>query len=173
VQAAYEMPYGGDQVTISQPLPARLEQLSLVVEKAGAMHVESAQMSSHGEMPASGKTYLVGNGPAIPAGQALSFTITGLPHRASWPRTLALALAAIVIGAGVWVALTPGRDAEAKQQRRRTLQDRRERLFADLVRLEEQQRAGQTDERRYATRRRELVAQLERIYAALDQEMAS
>jgi len=173
VQAAYELPYDGSQVTIAQPLPAQLEQLSLVVEKVGAMHVESAQMASHGDMPADGKTYLVGNGPAIAAGQALTFTVTGLPYRATWPRTLALVLAVGILGGGVWVAMSPAADTGVVDKRRKTLQGRRDRLFADLVRLEEQHRAGQVDAQRYATRRRELVDQLERIYADLDEGLAA
>lgn len=172
VQAAYELPYSGGVVTIAQPLPAQLEQLSLVVEKVGAMHVESAQLASHGDMPADGKAYLVGNGPAIAAGQALTFTVTGLPYRATWPRTLALVLAAAILGGGVWAAVSQG-GAGTTDKRRKALKGRRDRLFADLVRLEEQRRAGQVDDRRYATRRRELVDQLERIYSDLDEGLAA
>ncbi len=173
VQAAYQMPYRGGRVTISQRLPAQLEQLSLVVEKVGTMHVESAQMATHGDMPGDGKTYLVGSGPAIAAGQALTFTVTGLPHRATWPVTLALVLAIAVLGGGIWMAMAPAGDGGATDKRRKAIKDRRDRLFADLVRLEEQRRAGRVDERRYATRRRELVDQLERIYSELDEGLAA
>jgi hypothetical protein len=133
----------------------------------------SAQVTSHGEMPADGKTFLVGSGPAIAAGQDLTFTVTGLPHRAGWPRWTALSLAAIILGAGVWMAVSRGGDASTSDTRRKTLQGRRDKLFADLVRLEEQHRAGQLDERRYASRRQELVGQLERIYSELDHDRAA
>jgi len=173
VQAAYQLPYRTSELTISQLLPAALEQLSLVVEKTGAIHVESTQLANHGEMPAEGKTYIVGSGPGIPSGQALTFTLTGLPHRATWPRTLALALAALVLGAGIWAAVSRGSEAASIDERRRTLEGRRDRLFADLLRVEEQHRAGQIDEARYGSRRRELVGQLERIYSELDQGLAA
>jgi hypothetical protein len=42
-------------------------------------------------------------------------------------------------------------------------------LLADLVRLENQQRAGGIDAARYASRRAELFDQLERVYGELDQ----
>ncbi len=174
VQAAYTLPYDGETVTITQRLPVALEQLSLVVQKATpAMHMSSAQVTSHGEMPADGKTYLVGSGPGIAAGNDLTFTITGLPHRATWPRWTALSLATIILVAGLWFAASRGGDASTADARRKTLQGRRDRLFADLVRLEEQQRGGQVDERRYAARRQELVSQLERVYSELDQDMAA
>ena len=48
------------------------------------------------------------------------------------------------------------------------LSKRRERLFADLVTLESQGQQGQVDERRYASRRQSLVAQLERVMGELD-----
>jgi len=173
VHAAYQLPYRSSGVRITQRLPATLERLSLVVEKVGAMHLESAQMASHGDMPADGKAYLVANGPAIAAGQTLDFTITGLPYRATWPTTLALALAVVILGAGVWAATGSGARRGDTDARRRTLQGRRDRLFADLVRLEAQHRNGQVDEHRYATRRRELVGQLEKIYSELDQGLAA
>jgi hypothetical protein len=173
VQAAYQLPYGASEVTINQPLPAALEQLSLVVQKTGTVHVDSAQLATHGEMPAEGKTYIVGSGPAIPAGQTLTFTLTGLPHRATWPRTLALALAAFVLGAGIWAATSRGSEAASLDERRKKLETRRDRLFADLVKVEEQHRTGQIDESRYGSRRRELVGQLERIYSELDHGLAA
>lgn len=173
VQAAYALPYHGGAVRVTQALPATLERFSLAVEKVGAMHVESAQMSSHGDMPADGKTYLVANGPAIAAGQAFDFTITGLPYRATWPTTLALVLAVVILGAGVWVATEGDARRGDTDARRKTLQGRRDRLFADLVRLEAQHRSGQVDERRYTMRRRELVGQLEKIYSELDQGLAA
>ena len=48
----------------------------------------------------------MGTGPGLAAGQSLSFEIAGLPHRATWPRTLALTLASIIVAAGVWGAVT-------------------------------------------------------------------
>ena len=51
---------------------------------------------------------------------------------------------------------------------RKRLIARREKLFADLVRLEHDRRNGRVDDRRYAARREELVIALEQVYSALD-----
>ena len=45
---------------------------------------------------------------------------------------------------------------------------KREKLFTELVRLEQQKRAGSVDAARYAERRTALIAQLERVYRDLD-----
>jgi hypothetical protein len=172
-QVGYTLPYTSSAVTIEQELPVRLESLSLVVSKVGTMHVESAQLASHGDMPSDGRTFIVGSGPAIGAGERLRFTMTGLPRRATWPRWTALALGAVILAAGAWASIAIGGRATAAAERCRLLQDRRDRLFADLVRIEQEHRAGDLDDQRYATRRRELVAQLERIYGELDQELAA
>jgi hypothetical protein len=173
VQVAYQMPYEGGEVTIAQPLPATLEALSIVAAKVGDMHLSSPQMTNHGEMPAQGKTYLVAAGPAIRAGDTLTFTITGLPHRAAWPRAVALVLAVLILAAGAWASVSLGGDAAAAASRRRQLHERRDRLFGDLVRIEEEHRAGRLDDQHYAVRRRDLVAQLERLYGELDGGLAA
>lgn len=172
-QVGFTLPYGGNAVTVEQRLPVRLDSLSLVVAKVGEMHVESPQMASHGEMPSEGRTFIVGSGPAIKAGDSLRFTITGLPHRASWPRWTALALGLGILVAGAWASISIGGRAAAASERRRLLQERRDRLFADLVRIEQERRAGGLDDQRYAVRRRELMAQLERIYGELDEGLAA
>jgi hypothetical protein len=172
-QVGYVLPYGGNAVTVDQKLPATLDALSLVVAKVGDMHVESPQMASHREMPSEGRTFIAGNGPAIKAGDSLTFTITGLPRRASWPRWMALALGLAILVAGAWGSISIGGRAAAAAERLRLLHERRDRLFADLVRIEQEHRAGGLDDQRYAARRRELVAQLERIYGELDQGMAA
>ena len=69
--------------------------------------------------------------------------------------------------AGVWAALS-AQSASGDVSRRAALVERRDRLMADLVRAEEQRRAGTLDERRYAARHEELVTQLERVYGELD-----
>jgi hypothetical protein len=53
---------------------------------------------------------------------------------------------------------------------RKRLIARREKLFQDLVRLENDQRRGRVDGRRFAARREELVTSLEQVYSALDSD---
>ena len=50
------------------------------------------------------------------------------------------------------------------------LTGKREKIFNELVRLEQQRRTGSVDAAKYAERRSWLIAQLERVYRDLDAE---
>lgn len=165
VQIAYQMPYSGGMLQMAQKLPATMARAALIVQKIGALHVTSPQIAEHGEMPAQGRTYIMGNGPAIPAGGTLTLDFTGLPHRSGTARSIALGLVLAIIGAGVWASMGTG---EHDQARRRQLETRREKLLGELVRLEQQRQAGHLEAAGHAARRQALVAQLERVYGELD-----
>jgi hypothetical protein len=170
VQFAYSIPLGAETIEISQKLPAPLMQVSVVAQKLGAMQLASAQLRERREMPADGQVFIVGQGGALRAGDNLTLTLSGLPHRSTWPATLALALAAVIVAAGAWGAAR-GRKTEPSS-RRAQLQARREKLFSELTALEEQRRKGTVDARVYATRREHLVTALEDLYAGLEREVA-
>lgn len=173
VQVAYSMPYSGSTLTIARTLPVALTQLTLLSQKVGAMHLASPQMANHRDMTSEGQTYILGQGPALKAGDTLSVTFTGLPHAPTWPRNLALALATVILAAGAWGSLRRGRAAAEAEGRRRKLEAKRDKLFGELTALEEKHRHGTVDAQRYGTRRRELVTALERVYAELDEEAAA
>ena len=82
---------------------------------------------------------------------------------------VAVALAAAIVCAAVWLIVFPGQ-FEAAGARRRALQERREKGLAALASLETEHRAGRIDEAAYTARRSALVAQLERVYGELDLE---
>jgi hypothetical protein len=82
-----------------------------------------------------------------------------------WPRNVALALAVSILLAGAWFAWSGGAVTTVDA---RKLTERRESLLGDLVRLDEQHRAGRIDGSKYAARRHKLVGDLERIYSELD-----
>jgi hypothetical protein len=173
VQVAFSLPYTTGDLTVVQRLPVSLAQVTLLLEKIGAMQMESPQISQHREIKAQSDSYILGQGPGLKAGDVLTLTVSGLPHRPVWPRTVALALAAVILAAGIWASVRPGRAAAAERDRRQKLTARRDRLFADLASVEEQQRSGALSEDRYVSRRGELVRALERIYAELDEEAAA
>ena len=173
VQFAYSLPFSGDRLTIHQTLPAQLTQMTVLAQKVGDMHLTSPQMPQHREMQAEGRTYIVGQGPALEAGSVLTFEFTGLPHGPTWPRNVALALALMILAAGGWVAFRGGRTDARQSERRQKLQARRDRLFNELVSLEELHRSGGVDSDRYDHKRRELVDALERVYAQIDEEAAA
>jgi len=106
VEAAYELPYRGPNVTLEQVWPATLQQLSLIVEQHGALDISSPQISGRGMMSSQGKPFISASGPAIQAGQTLTINFSGLPHRSLWPRWVALAVGLSLVSWGLWSAWT-------------------------------------------------------------------
>ncbi len=169
VSTAYILPYSGGSVEISQRLPAELEGVLIIAENTGEVDLVSTQVARQEEVtPAEDQIYVVGVGSGVPAGGTLTFALTGLPHHSTMPRTIALVLAALVIGSGVWASASAGHTASG--QRRQALQARRDRLFKDLVRIELQHRSEKIGATRYTKRRQELVTLLELVYGKLEQE---
>jgi hypothetical protein len=173
VQFAYSLATAGSSLTIDQRLPIGLAQLSVMAQKVGPMELHSPQIAEHQDMPLQGETFIVAKGPAVAAGQTVSFTLSGLPHHAVWPRNLALTLAVLILGAGVWASTRAGKPAAVEKERRKRLEARRDRLFAELTAIEDQHRRQAIDPERYARRRAELTASLERVYAEIDVEAAA
>ena len=169
IQFAYSMPYSGGSLTIEQRMPVPLARVIVLAQKVGEMRLTSPQMAEQREMPADGQMYVVGQGPAVGAGARLSFAFDNLPHAPLWPRHLAVAIAVGILAAGVWGSLR-ARTARTSGQDR--LEKRRSQLFDQLTALEEQHRAGRVDASAYASRRAELVAALERVYAEIDRQAA-
>jgi hypothetical protein len=170
VQFAYTVPYGDATQSITQRIPAALAQLAVVVQKSASMRLESPQVSQQREVTAQGQTYILGQGPPLPAGTDVTFVLSGLPHPSTWPRDVALALAVLILGGGAYTAV--GSRGNPATERTR-LESERERLFAELAALEESHSAGRIPARPYASRRREIVRALEGIYAALDETAAA
>jgi hypothetical protein len=170
VRLAYFLPPAGPDRTLSQALPAAWPQVRVIMTRAAGARISSPQFASATDMAGGdGQAFTLGSGPALAAGQELSLALTGLPSRSRVGRNLSLGLAVLVLLAGAWAAVS-ARTASGDVSRRAALVERRDRLMADLVRLEEQYRAGTVDQRRHATRHEELVAQLERVYGELDRQ---
>lgn len=172
VQFAYTAPYSGGSATVVQRLPAALAQLSVVAQKVGDLRLSSPQLAQQRDTIAEGQTYIVGQGPALAAGSDITFAFTGLPHAPAWPRHLAVGLGCLVLAIGGYGAAR-ARPAAGPIAERQRLERERERLFARLMAIEQSHRASAIDAPAYALRRRELVAALERVYAALDETSAA
>ncbi len=172
IQFAYSMPYSGGSLTVEQPMPVPLNRVIVLAQKLADMRLASAQMTEQREMAAEGQTYVVGQGPAVRAGERVSFSFTNLPHEALWPRYTAVALAVLILAAGWWGSTRVSRAAGLQASGQERLEKRRSQLFAELTSLEEQHRAGRVDPQKYAVRRGELVASLERVYAEIDRQAA-
>lgn len=172
VQFAYTLPYSGGAVTFAQKLPAALPQLSVIAQKVGETSIASEQLRGQQDMHAEGNHYIVGSGPPLAAGSVVTVAFSGLPYVPTWPRNIALALAALILAGGGMAAFR-GRTARGAEAERKRLEAERERLFAQLTALEASQRSGAIDPQTYATRRHTLVTALEQIYAALDEDVAA
>ena len=168
VQFAYSVPYSSGELTIEQRFPIALNQVIVMAQKVGEMHLVSPQIAEQREVAAQGDTYIVGQGPGVVAGNVLRLSFTGLPHAATWPRNVALALAVVILGGGAWSSVRAGSRSPAPK--RDELEGRRDRLYAELASIERQrQTAASAGGRATANdRRRALISELESVYAALD-----
>jgi hypothetical protein len=171
VQFAYSVPLGSEQIVLAQKLPAPLARVTVIAQKIGGMQMSSPQLAQRRDMTADGQAYIVGEGGAVKAAETLTLTLYDLPHRPTWPRNVALVLAAVVLGAGAWGASRGGSPKVAA--RRQQIQTKRDKLFAELAALESQRRSGTIDDRAYTVRREQLVTALEDLYAALEREPAA
>jgi hypothetical protein len=169
VQIAFGLPVSSGEVTFEQTIPLPVPGLAVLMTKVGDMSLSSPQLPNVQERVFEGERYVLAQGPALPAGATLSVTVTGLPHHSPWPRRVALTLALMMLAAGVWGA-TRRTSPTANAARVKQLTGKREKIFNELIRLEQQRRAGSVDAAKYAERRPALVAQLERIYRDLDSE---
>lgn len=104
VQAAYELPYSGGTAKLVQVWPAALQQLNVMVQQLGGLSISSPQFTATRDVNDQGQALILGTGPGLAAGQALTLEISGLPHHAAWPRNLALGMASAIIAAGLWGA---------------------------------------------------------------------
>jgi hypothetical protein len=169
VQIAYQMPVSSGDVTFEQKFPLAVPGLAVLMRKTGDISVASPQLPNMQEREFQGDRYILGQGPTLAAGAPLAVTVSGLPHHSPWPRRIALALAITMLGIGFWAAgrrPTPVANAARVKQ----LSGKREKIYNELVRLEQQRRAGSIDTTRYAERRPALMSQLERVYRDLDSE---
>jgi hypothetical protein len=169
VQIAFRLPVSSGDVTFEQILPLAVPGLAVLMKRVGDISLTSPQLPNVQEREFEGERYVLAQGPAIPAGSPLAVTVSGLPHHSPWPRRTALTLAIVMLTVGFWAA---GRrpSAPAKAGRAKQLNAKREKIFSELVRLEQQRRAGSIDPAKYAERRSAFVAQLERVYRDLDAE---
>lgn len=167
VQFGYSVPLGRDEITLAQRVPAQMTQVSVLAQKIGAMQLSSPQITGRREMAADGQNYIVGQGGAVKAGDTVTLKLTGLPHRATWPRNVALLFSAVILAAGAWGA-TRGTAANPQSALRGRLNARRDKLFTELAGLEAERRKRALDPERYAARRADLVTSLEDLYVELE-----
>jgi len=169
VQIAFQMPVSSADVTFEQAFPLAVPALAVLMKKTGDISMSSPQLPNIQERVFERERYILAQGPPLPAGAPLAVTVSGLPHHSAWPRRIALTLAILMLGAGFWTARRRAAPA-ANAARVKQLSGKREKIYAELVRLEQQRRTGGIDPAKYAERRPALIAHLERVYRDLDAE---
>ena len=107
LQAAFRMPYDDANLTLTQKWPAAFQQMIVGVQKVGNLQVASPQLNETNEVRTeSGDLFVLGNGPALPAGGTLTLNLSGLPYHSKTPRRVALALAGGLLALGAWLAFS-------------------------------------------------------------------
>jgi hypothetical protein len=165
VPLAYRLESWAAREEIAQAFPLRIDQLAIGVQRLTGLTVESAQATNIRDAALGGQAFLIASGPALAAGTPLRLTLAGLPHKSPWPRYAALALAAAIAAAGVWLSRTPSARTSG---RRSSLEARRARGLSALAALDADHRTGGIAEAEYERQRALLLADLERVYAELD-----
>jgi hypothetical protein len=167
VPIAYRLEQWDERLTIEQRFPVPLDDVALAIQRLPGMGLESAQAQSVRDASLRGQAFLIASGPGIPAGTPLVFTLTGLPHRSSFPLYTALGLAAGIVLAAIWLIVRP--DALSQRtSRQRALQTQRTAKLHALAALDADHRAGRVEASRYQSDRTALLAELEQIYRELE-----
>lgn len=171
VQVGFQLRQDSSDLTLQQTWPARLEQLTVAVEKIGNVSMASSQFSTVGEVRAeTGTLFLLASGPGLPANSTLTVQLSNLPVHGRTSRYVALALAALIIGVGAWLAF--GSRSRARDFRG-PLIARRDALLSELADLEgairRNPRPDSGEDPQYANRRQRLLWEIERIYGELDE----
>jgi hypothetical protein len=174
VSFGFVMPYSGTTRDFEQRLPMGMGMPTLITEQLPGLELSGPGVGARESREVNGRKYWVMPGTAVPPGGVLKFTVTGLPALDHSGRIVALVLALALLAAGILFARRPqGDERRAAVSERDRLTARREALYAELVAVERQARAGAVG----ATpeRRRELVGKLEGVYqqlAALEEQHA-
>jgi hypothetical protein len=168
-QVGFSLPNAGSDLVLTQTLPAALAHVFVAAEKIGAMQMSSPQLTEVREMQTEGGVFLMGTGGRLDAGRPLTVSLSGMPAASHTSRNAAVAIAVLILGVGLWMAVTPGAARAAHDVK---LIQKRERLMDDIVALERRRRKRALSEPEEARLQR-LTGDLERVLASLDQAPAS
>jgi hypothetical protein len=164
IQVGFSLPDIGRSYTWRQAWPVAFEQPFLAVEKVGDLQLTSSQLPSVENLAADGgKTFILASGGRLAGGEELVVSLSNLPVHDMTPRWIAVGLALVILSVGLYAALSPRAGADAA-----SLTQQRERLMRELVAIEERRASGRPKPKD-AERRPAIVAELERVLAAIDE----
>jgi hypothetical protein len=174
VTFGYVLPYQGDSRELEQPMPNGIGPFVVITEQFKNLSVTGHGVGPREARELGGKKYWVSPVEAIPPGGVLRLSITGLPSTDATGRVVSAGLAIALLLAAILFARRPIDEAKvAADRERERLTARREALFAELVAVEQDVRAGKGGDGK--NRRNGLVNELEGVYqqlAGLDEQRA-
>jgi hypothetical protein len=165
-QVAYRLPISGAQKRIALTLPVASMATNVILRRLGDTRLTAPALPQSREADAEGKKYFTGTGPGLKAGETLTLVVDGLPHHPTWPRYTALAIAGVIVAAGLWVMFGVPVDVPS---RIKELEAQRTALLGRLQRLEHD---GEPASEELRGERDAVLRDLEGVYALLDAERA-
>lgn len=172
---SFALPVEGGDVHFSMPLPFGLWDSHIVLEDfpGAELDVPASAQRDVRETP-DGRRFILLSKINIRPGQSLEFEVRGLPQAPTWKRVLR-----IVAGVGVLILLVWGFGSALATRRRNreaageeTLEDRRERLLAKVVALDQKADKGRISAGEHSRRRAALIEELEEVYREIDARSA-
>jgi hypothetical protein len=145
VRFGFVLPTHGSTLDFEQPMPRGIGEFTFITDQIPGLVIESDQISGRQERESGGKKFWLMLGKAIPPGGTLRFTARGLPAPDDTGRTVAGVLALAIIAGAAFLSRGGAdrkREARAQASDRDRLVQRREKLFAELVALDERRKAG-------------------------------
>lgn len=174
-------------VELAQTLPVRLDQLQATTSAFPGLVASGPGVKSGAVFTRDGRSWVPIMGAPVEAGGTLRLTISGLPRKSPAARYLAVTIALLIAGWGLWAGFGgAGRGAKSEVER---LEAEKQRLLDELAALERSAAAAQAHdahdkghgpsnarsgkaEAKQARRHEELVDRLEHVMRDLDDHHA-
>lgn len=158
---AFTIPTHDGAVEIRETVPLAMDSLALIVEHYDGMVIDGAGLQKE-ERSMGGRNFWMVRGPAVKGGDAFTLRLSGLPHRSTVGRDLAVAMAALIAAWGIgWSWTRRGNPVS-----RGKLEQRRDELLDKLAALD-----GAGPRGKAAKAREELLTKLERVYREIDESV--
>jgi hypothetical protein len=172
--AGFGIPTDGGKATFEMPMPHGLFpgwRNQMVFEQIPGLRIQTpagaTQRTAQGN---NNRPHTVIENLQVDAGTSLKLLISGLPVHPAWQRWVRNGLGLLVLGLfgwALWGVVTRSRGGGGRQS---TLEEEREELLGEVVRLEADLRRERVSEQDYQRRRGDLLRQLEGVYADLGAE---
>ncbi len=173
ITLGFVLPYSGDSRDFVQQFPSGIGAFTLITEQVAGLTITGTGIGAREGRELGGRKYWVMPVEPIGVGQALRFTVHGLPSTDRTGRTVSGVLTLLLILGAIVLARRPSEVVKKTTDERQRLTTRRESLFSELVTLE--QTGRKIEDPNLAQRRNLLVTKLEGVYqelAALDEQRA-